>query len=88
MPELGVYLVNPALQRVNRRLLDVFRRIEVRFACAKSADVDTLRFHRFGFAVDREGERRSELSGAAGNFHGSRISSEIVQNGSANYWRR
>ncbi len=32
--------------------------------CAKSADVDTLCFHRFCFGVDAEGEGGSELAGA------------------------
>ena len=70
MPELGVYLVNPAFKRVDRRRFDVLRRIEIRFARAETANVDALGLHRFRFAVDRESEGGSQLSGACGNFHG------------------
>ena len=70
MPELGVYLVKSGFERRDRRRFDVFGRIEIRFAGAETADVDSLRFHRLRFAVDREGEGGSELGGARRNFHG------------------
>ncbi len=56
-------------QRGDRCRFDVLRRIEIRFARAETADIDSLGFHRFRFAVDRKRERRSQLSGARGNFH-------------------
>src|SRR5205085_11730817 len=43
-------------ERGDRRLLDVLRRIEIRFARAEAADIDAFGFHRFRFAVDRESE--------------------------------
>ena len=77
-----------SLQRLDRCLFDMFWRIEIWFPCAETANIDPFGFHGFGLTVDRERERRAELSGAFGNFHGSRISSEVVQNRSASYWRR
>ena len=51
----------------------MFRRIEIRFACAEAAHINAFGLHRFGFAINRQSERRSQLSGAFGNFHGGRL---------------
>src|SRR5207245_10933742 len=61
---------------------DVLGRVEIRFPGAETADVDSLRFHRLCFAVDRQRERRSHLSCAFGNFHLSIFVSNL---GSAHY---
>ena len=57
------------LQRLDRRLFDVLRRIEVGLAGAESADIDALGAHGLGFAVDGEGERGSELNGVGREVH-------------------
>src|SRR2546430_16658544 len=49
------------LQRFDRSLLDMLGRIEIRFARAETAHVDSLRFHRFRFAVDRKREGGGQL---------------------------
>ena len=69
------------LQRLDRGLFYVLGCIEVRFACAETADIYALGFHGFGFAIDRESKRRAQLSGAFGNFHRSRAGCGMVQNG-------
>ncbi len=40
-------------QRRDRCCFDVLGRVEIRFARAEPANVDSFGFHRFGFAVDR-----------------------------------
>ena len=87
MPELGVYLVNPALKRLDGGRFDMLRRIEIGFAGAESADVDPFGLHRLGFAIDRKRQGRGQLGGARGDFHGCQGRVECFQNGSASYWR-
>ena len=84
----GRIFCKSGLQCFDRGLFDVFGGVEIRFARAETANIDAFGLHGFGLAVDRERERRSELGGAFGNFHGNRTSCEVVQNGSASYWRR
>ena len=84
----GCIFCEPSFQRLNRRPFDMFRGIKIRFACAEAANIDPFSFHGLGLAINRECERRTELSGTFGNFHGSGTNGEIVQNGSASYWRR
>ena len=45
-----------AFERGDAGGLDMFRRIEVRFARAEAADIDAFALHRLRFAVDRKGE--------------------------------
>ena len=75
------------LQRFDRRLLDMFRRIEIRFARAEPAHIDPFRLHCLGFAVDGQRERWSELCRAFGNFHVD-LSGRLQNLGGAHYWRR
>ena len=84
----GCIFCEPSFQRLNRRPFDMFWGIKIRFACAEAANIDPFGFHGLGLAINRECERRTELSGTFGNFHGSGTNGEIVQNGSASYWRR
>ena len=84
----GCVFCKSCLQRFDRGLFDVLRRVEIRLASTEAADVDAFGFHRFGFAINRKREGGTELSGAFGNFHGNGTSREVVQNESANYWRR
>ena len=73
-----------SLQCIDRGFLYVLRSIEIRFACAEAAHINAFSLHGFGLAIDRESKRGSQLSGTFGNFHGGKL----IQNGSANYWRR
>src|SRR5437867_12379163 len=82
--EAGCVFGKAGLQSIDSGFFDVLGRVKIRFACAETAHVNAFSLHRFGFAIDRESERGSQLGGAFGNFHGGKL----IQNGSANYWWR
>ena len=84
----GCVFCKSGFKRIDSGFFYVFGRVEIRFARAEAANVDAFSFHGFGFAIDRERKRWTELSGAFGNFHCSRASGEVVQSWSASYWRR
>jgi len=64
----GVYFVKPASNASIAAFFICSGVSKSRFASAEAANIHALGFHGFGLAVDREGERRAELSGAFGNF--------------------
>jgi hypothetical protein len=61
------------LQCIDGGFFYVFGRVEVRFACAEAAHINAFSLHGFGFAINRESEGRSQLSGAFRNFHGINV---------------
>ncbi len=56
MPPVAVYLVKFSFQRAFGGGLDIFRRGEIRLACAEVKQFDALRAQRFGFG-DNHGHR-------------------------------
>ena len=68
MPAARRVFREPVGERLGGGVLDVLRRVEIRFARAKADDILAGGLHRLGLGINGQGERRRERRGAFGNF--------------------
>src|SRR5213592_4709998 len=57
----------PFVERLDRGVFDVLRRVEIRLARAETDDVLALGLHLLGLGVDGQSQRRGERGGALGD---------------------
>ena len=57
----------PFVQRFDRSVFDMLRRVEIRFTRAEADDVLAFGLHLLGLGVDGQSQRRGERGGALGD---------------------
>ncbi len=67
-PAAGRVFGEPGRQRGHRGILDVLRRVEIRFARAETDDILALGLEGFGLGINGQGQGRGERGGALRNL--------------------
>ena len=74
----SVFLVKPFGQRLVAGVLDVLRRVKIRFANAETNDILTIGLHLFGLRINGQGQRRGQGRGAMRNLIFHKLKKQIT----------